>query len=274
MSLFTILGARGYIGSHLSLALRAAGHDVRTPERDAPRDSEPCGHIIYAIGVTGDFRQRPHDTVTAHVTALQSVLREAQFDSLTYLSSTRVYQGLPDGADEQCELHVQPSRPDDLYNLSKLMGESLGLHSGRPVKIVRLSNVFGGDFRSANFLTSILRAAITTGDITLHSAPTSAKDYISIHDVTELLPRIALKGQHAVYNLASGANVTHGQLTSRIAQLTGCKVRHAPQSPEIRFPSISTARIQAEFPWQPRCVLGALPALVAEFQNQQEPVAC
>ena len=84
---------------------------------------------IFAIGLTADFRSRPLDTMDAHVSALAEVLRCGRFDSLTYLSSTRVYAGLPRGCGN-ATLVVNPSDASDLYNLSKLAGEALCL--GRP----------------------------------------------------------------------------------------------------------------------------------------------
>ena len=49
--------------------------------------------MIYAIGVTADFRTRPFETMEAHVSVLCEILRDARLDSLTYLSSTRLYGG-------------------------------------------------------------------------------------------------------------------------------------------------------------------------------------
>jgi len=64
---------------------------VICPTRDESLDGRDLGHIIYCIGITADFRRRPHDTITAHVTKLQEVLTRTSFESLVYLSSTRVY---------------------------------------------------------------------------------------------------------------------------------------------------------------------------------------
>src|SRR5690349_9863815 len=125
MSHFTILGGQGFIGSRLTSWLRQRGHEVFVPRRDERLVGKQLGLAVYAIGVTSDFRQRPFDTVAAHVCRLNEVLRECDFESLTYLSSTRVYHGLQGIADENSRLTVDPQRPDELYNISKLAGESL-----------------------------------------------------------------------------------------------------------------------------------------------------
>lgn len=274
MSPFTVLGAGGFIGSHLARALEQAGHAVFAPARDANFSGRELGHVIYSIGMTADFRSRPFDTVTAHVAKLQQVLSGCDFASLTYLSSTRVYQGLAGPVDETSELCVNPLRAGDLYNLSKLMGESLALHGGRPTKIVRISNVYGGDYTSQNFLSSILRSAVETGSVTLESAATSSKDYVHLDDVVALLPRVALHGSSRLYNLCSGTNVSHAEMVACLQQITGCTVRYAENAAEIRFPRISNERLRAEFGFRPAAVLDDLPSLVESFRTHRELSAC
>ena len=78
---YTVLGASGFIGSHVANLARREGHDVDCPGRDENLDGRHLGHVIYSIGLTSDFRQRPHDTVTAHVTKLQEILTRTTFDS-------------------------------------------------------------------------------------------------------------------------------------------------------------------------------------------------
>ena len=137
MSHFTVLGAQGFIGPRLVAHLASEGHRVFAPPRHADWSGAHLGHVIYAVGVTHDFAARPFDTIAAHVSRFAELLSDGRFDSLVYLSSTRVYQGLSGTVDESADLIVNPTRPGDLYNLSKLTGESLALASGGPVRIVR-----------------------------------------------------------------------------------------------------------------------------------------
>lgn len=256
---WTVLGASGTIGRRLAAHLRAAGQTVDTPGRgDAGLYRRPLGHVIYAIGLTADFRQRPYDTVQAHVSVLAELLQQGDFESLLYLSSTRVY-GRAAGGREDSLLPVLAQHPSDLYNLSKLMGESLCLQDARAgVRVTRLSNVVGGeDADSANFVPSLVRQA-RGGRIVLQTAADSAKDYIHIDDVAELLPRIAAGGRERLYNVASGVQTTHAQWTAQLAVQTGCAVEVAPGAPTVRFIPVDIGRIRAEFDFQPRPVLAAL----------------
>ncbi len=259
MSRFTVLGASGAIGSRLVTALRANGHEVLAPEReDQHWQIQPLGHVIYAIGITADFRSRALDTVEAHVCVLAPLLRSAVFESLLYLSSTRIYGASALGR-EDTPLVVNPRAPSDLYNLSKLMGESMCMNCGRSgVRVARLSNVVGADdVDSPNFLPSLQREA-RAGHINLRTALTSAKDYIHIDDVLDLLPRIAQFGKHALYNVASGQQVTHQQWLDHLVAMTGCTAQVLEDAPVAGFAPVDVTRIQNEFGFKPRSVLSAL----------------
>lgn len=256
---WTVLGASGTIGRRLAAHLRAVGQTVDTPGRgDAGLYRRPLGHVIYAIGLTADFRQRPYDTVQAHVSVLAELLLQGDFESLLYLSSTRVYGRAASGR-EDSPLPMLAQDPSDLYNLSKLMGESLCLQDARAgVRVARLSNVVGGeDADSANFVPSLVREA-RGGRIVLQTTADSAKDYIHIDDVAELLPSIAAGGRERLYNVASGIQTTHAQWTAQLAAQTGCAVEVTPGAPAVRFIPIDIGRIRAEFDFQPRPVLAAL----------------
>lgn len=260
---FTILGASGFIGSHLLAHLEESGHECFAPARDdAAVFERELGHAIYCIGLTADFRQRPFDTVRAHVCFLAEVLEKARFDSLLYLSSTRVYAGAASG-DEEARLLA-----GDLYNLSKLAGEALCFASGREhVRVARLSNVYGNDFSSDNFLPAIIRAAVEEGRVVLNTALDAAKDYVSIDDVARILPRIALEGKQRVYNVAGGRNTSNRELLAKLAEITGCGVDAPPGVPATDFPRIVIGRLEQEFAYAPVAVLDCLEGLAAAYRR-------
>lgn len=266
---FTILGAGGFIGSALVSHLKANGHAVYAPARgDMQVFRHGLGHVIYCIGMTADFRSRPFDTVNAHISFLAQILQQASFDSLLYLSSTRVYAGAASGS-EVVPLQVDSSSPSDLYNITKLAGESLCRSCGRAgVKVARLSNVVGEDHRSQNFLFALIREALS-GQIELQTDPDSAKDYILLHDVVSLLPRIAVEGKDWLYNVGSGINLHHRAIVARLAELTACEVTIRQHAPLLDFPAIDVTRIHAEFGFSAASVLDTLPSLVAACRAHQ-----
>jgi len=257
---FTIIGADGFIGSRVCSYL--AAHRDWKCERIGRRDALPlgrhCGHIFYCIGVSGDFLQRPLDTMAAHVGVLERVLRECEFDSLLYLSSTRVYQR-SNSTSETSEITVQPAELSDLYNISKLAGEALCFSDRREtVRIARLSNIFDDSFTSPTFLTELFRQAKSSKKIQLHSAPDSAKDYLLLEDMLPLLAKIASQGRERIYNVASGVNTPNQAITDVFAKVLKCAVHYAPNAPTVIHPCMDVARIAGEFSFQRGDFLGSL----------------
>lgn len=267
---YTVLGSTGFIGSHVAALARQQGHAVDCPARNQCLNGRDLGHVVYAIGITADFRKRPHDTITAHVTRLQEILTGSTFDSLVYLSSTRVYARCGAGpVDETTPIPVLSTDFSDLYNLSKLMGESIALTHGARVKVARLSNVVGPDFDSDNFLMSVLRDCVTRGSVELGLALDSAKDYVSVEDVASILLRLGPEGRHPVYNIASGRQTTNQQIVTVLEQTTGARATFRAGAPNITFPPICIERVAEEFGFQPQAVEVMLPGLVKEYQRVQ-----
>lgn len=249
----TVLGAAGFVGSALVLHIRGLGLDCLAPTRgDEALYRQPLGHVIYTIGLTADFRTRPLDTVEAHVCVLRRLIAEADFESLTYLSSTRVYAG---GAEthEGASLRVNPNDASDLYNLSKLTGEALCLHSGRPgMKVARLSNVVGLRRDADTFIDQLLAEAQTTGRAVMRSAPDGCKDYIALADAQALLTRIATSPASGIFNVASGEQVCGGTVARLMYQVRGIQVDVAPNAPLWDFAPINTQRVRREFAFEPQ----------------------
>ncbi len=270
MTPFTVLGAGGFVGSHLSSYLAEQGHEVHAVGRHDPIPGRP-GHVVYCIGLTADFRQRPFDTVEAHVSELKTCLQSLSFESFTFLSSTRVYQRLPadEIGTEEAELTVNPNDPSDLYNLSKLMGESLCLaHANPAVRAVRLSNVYGGRDPSENFLTSVLGDAIGGGHVRLQTPPGAAKDYIAIDDVLVALERIPTRASSRLINLAAGQNVSNAEIASLLRRHLGCTVEEASSKASgVVFPPISIRRLREEVGLQPKSLADGFAALVADYRS-------
>ena len=247
----TILGAGGWIGTALVNSLRLRGRSVRAVDRAGLsrwlNSTEEPGTVINTIGLTSDFRQRPHDTVEAHVGLLSQVLRRQGLERLVYLSSTRVYARSAD-THETAALPCLSQDPSDLYNLSKLLGEALVLQDPRPgLKVVRLSNVVGLGQPETTFVGAVLQAARTHGVVTIQQPPNTEKDYVGLDDVVRLLPGIAEHGQERLYNLGSGRNTSHAEVASWLEQ-QGVVVGFAPTaSHSLSFPHLRIDRLRAEF---------------------------
>lgn len=267
MSVITVLGASGFIGSHLVARLQELNAPCFAPDRDEDLAGKSLGHLIYCIGLTADFRHRSFETIDAHICALLKTIKECQFDSLLYVSSARLYCGRETIANEDDPVQVNPLHPGHLYNLSKAMGESLSLNCGKPAHVVRLSAVYGADFASENFLSAIIRDAILKKRVVLETSPDSERDYVSIADVVDLLVRISTGGRQRIYNVASGINVSHRELTRTVSEFTGCYVEIIDRAPKMSSPIINIDRIKKEFGFQPSRFLDDLGKLIDLFKT-------
>ena len=265
---FTVFGGEGFIGRHMVRHLRESGATVFVAPRGDAAFSQDLGHVIYCIGLTADWRQRRYDAVRAHVAYLLSIVERHRFDSFLYLSSTRIYKRSHD-TDEGASFLVSPSDTDDLFDISKIMGESVCLGGAPTTRVARLSNVYGDDYGSDNFLSSVIRDALT-GSVTLRTSLQSAKDYISVEEVVGLLSQIALRGQHQIYNVASGINTSHEAIMSELRRLTRCELHISNGAPDGSFPGISTNRVQQEFGVSGTRVVDSLDRLVQDFRNHRD----
>ena len=266
-----VFGAAGFIGRHLCNHLEDQGWSVRAIVRgDQSWRGEDLGHVFYCAGLTADFRQRPYDAIAAHVSFAVEVLTGARYDSFLYTSSTRVYAG---GAEaiETARLSADPSDPSDLYNLSKLTGEAACLISPNPaVRVARLSNVFGHDPGSDNFISAIVREAVATGSVLVRSAPRSAKDYVGVGDVCRAMAAIATAGEARLYNVASGRNTPNADVIQALVAATGCAAAFEPGAPTVTFPSIDVTRLRALGVRDGQSIVEAIPDLVDQMQRHEQ----
>jgi len=267
--MITVLGASGFIGSRLAKTVAARGIECLSCGRSTALPEGDLGNVIYCIGLTSDFRSKPFETVEAHVCRLLELLRNGRFTSLLYVSSTRLYDGGRPVAKEEDAIRSAPLEPVALYNISKLMGESLAFASGKQVRVARLSNVYGDDFTSNNFLSAIIKEALSHNEVTIHTAATSGKDYVSINDAVHGLLDVATGGRHELYNIASGMNISTGILAEKIGELTGAKLKFQGATAPVESPRISIERMQNEFNFKPARLMDELEGLVASYRRNR-----
>jgi nucleoside-diphosphate-sugar epimerase len=266
--MFTVFGASGLIGRALCKALLDAGEEVRMPDRSWHGVvGVNLGHVIYSIG---DDRvdSAPFAVVDTHVSLLSKLLQRCRYDSFLYLSTTRVY-GESRDTKETANVSVDLAQPVDFYRLTKLTGEALCLTlKNEKVRIARLSNVSDVNPKSHLFLPTLIRHALEKHVIELSLTPDSAKDYILLDDVVSLLPRIARAGTQRLYNVASGQNISVGQIVEILQRVTGCRVRWHEGSADQRLKPIDIERISGEFSFCAKSLIKYLPSII-EATNQQ-----
>ena len=274
MVTFTVLGAAGFVGRALTVALQSQGHTARPITRGALaallETRRNVGHVVDCIGLTADFRSRPHDTAEAHVGVTARCLATLNCESFLFLSSTRVYARAP-STQEDTALTCSPTDPSDLYNLTKLAGEALCLSDPRDtVRVVRVSNVYGPGMDPDSFLGQVLHEGAATGAVRFRQSPESAKDYIGMAQLTRLLPAIATSGCHRLYNLAAGSNTAHGTIAAGLSRHFGWHCSFTLQAPTVTYCPIDNTRLAAEF----GPVLSDLSADLATLSPSTAEVSC
>lgn len=262
---FTILGANGFVGSALAKHLISCDDQVNLFKRSQSSWIEKLleqdlGTVFYCVGLTADFRKKTHETIEAHVCLLNQILQSARMDKLIYLSSTRIYECMQ-STHESLPILTDPNQLGHLYNLSKLMGESICLHGRKDAAVVRLSNVYGHGMCSENFLSAVLKEASTNKRVELQTTANSSKDFIHIDDVVTYLRRIALNGKHRIYNLASGRNTSNAQVAQVLTDM-GIDVSYSDGAASWSMPTIDVSRIENEFGGVRRNLVDDLPQLV------------
>jgi nucleoside-diphosphate-sugar epimerase len=260
---WTVVGARGFIGSAFVRRLQERGETVVSlTHSEAATTGIELGHVIYASGVAWDAEKRVADSVSMHIDVPLALLGK-KLQSLTYVSSTRVYGD----ASETGEASVSRIRANDVYAATKAAGEAVILADPRPAaRVVRLSNVYGPSFGSGLMLSDFLRQAATTGRIAVRSSSESAKDHVSVEDVVELTLRIATEGRERVYNIAAGRNTRQGDILDAIKAASGCQVDVDPQGRAVRFQPIEIERVRGEFNFTARDVVVDVPELWRAFR--------
>jgi UDP-glucose 4-epimerase len=257
MSIQTVIGARGFIGSRVASALKARGASVYEPERGDPDLlSRDLGVVFYCAGLTGDFDVRPFDTVEAHVGLLSQVLRSGRFERLVYLSSTRVYDSLgAQGGREDDLLRFDVTAPRNVYDLSKALGENLTLaRSGGRGVAARLANVFDWSDEAGGFLSDLLKRARRERQIVLPSAPLAGRDYIHVDDVIAALLAMG-EGGEGIINIASGVTVSNAQIAEVMAQAGWTLTLTGQGTPHSSVCDITKLRTLGIVPRDPRVVI-------------------
>lgn len=252
---YLVTGGCGFIGSHLSHALSAAGHSVRILDdlSTGSKDKAPAGSDLIVgdvadadavanacDGVDGIFHLAAvasvqkcseawlatHRTnLTGTVTVLDAATRNKT--PVVYASSAAVYGDnthLPLG--EQAE-----TLPLTSYGQDKLSGEHYARIAHRvhhvPSAGLRFFNVYGpGQDPSSPYsgvISRFIDAAKAGTPVTVFGDGEQSRDFIFVQDIVQLLllSMEKLEGRQLVFNGATGAKTTLLQLISTIEALVG-----------------------------------------------------
>ncbi len=158
--MISVFGHKGFIGSQVVRELQRREIPFYLPDRDEDVTGRQYGKLIYCIGLTADAKKKPFETIQAHINKLADIIRTAKYDEIVYASSTRVYVHGTGEISESDLIPVNTEDPFELFNLTKLTGESILFNTVPNSKVIRYSNVYGVDKDSDNFLTACNKGSV------------------------------------------------------------------------------------------------------------------
>ncbi|EMI2316014.1 SDR family oxidoreductase [Providencia rettgeri] len=265
MSLYTIFGGRGFIGSEFVRQLTKLGHDIYIPERnDANIYKKDLGTVIYAAGY-GDCENNAVNVLEANTVLLNRILNNSQFQKIVYISSTRVYMG-GNSTSEESNLIINFKDKRKLFNLTKLTSEEMCIKSGKECLIIRPSNVYGLALNSPLFLPSIIRDAINDQVVNMYVTPHYSKDYVHVGDVVSSTISLINKSQNGIFNIASGKNTNADSIANLLINKTGCKVNWLVENDIDFFSPIDISKIKSITDFYPSSVLDDINSMVQKFK--------
>lgn len=262
-----LIGARGFVGTHLRHAAAEAGLRVVAASRQGNDEVPPCdlldrvavGECVRAVApdlivnAAGDpsvARSWEHPDEAHALNAdgvrnlLEAAARSAPGAHLVCLSSAAVY-GQP-GEEAMPLAEAAPLSPVSPYGEAKLAMEAFcreaeGAGDLR-IAVVRAFNLIGPGqppFNAASSLARQIAEAELAGAAVVElllGNPEAARDLIDVRDAARALVQVASGGVTGTFNLCSGLAHTVAELAAALAPMTALEVE-ARVDPALARPS-------------------------------------
>jgi len=261
-----VTGGAGFIGSHLVESLLDSGADVlvvddfRLGRREHLGDGRPAGRLTV---IEGDIRSaadlrpvadfapdtvfhmaalhfipycnaHPQEALDVNILGLDAVIRAvraAPLRAFVFPSSGAIY-----GFGDEPWTETAPARPDEIYGISKWMGEQLmgRFHADRPdlrTVVARLFNTYGPRETNPHVLPEVMKALRAGRTIELGNL-WPQRDLIYVTDTAGALVAAA-QGDPGleVFNVGTGTGTTIEDVMETIGEITGhpVEVRQVPE---------------------------------------------
>ncbi|MDB5167021.1 MAG: UDP-glucose 4-epimerase [Candidatus Saccharibacteria bacterium] len=279
-----VIGANGFVGSHLVDELAEAGYAVRAFDRfsgpaqfkksdqvevfvgDIFDDQaihealDGIDYVFHSFSATTPFASDndPYGDITLNMLRNVQIFEqcvEAKVKKVMFMSSGGAVYGTLSEHKEANEMDAPiPVSP---YGIGKLGTEYYLAYFNRKYGMksisYRLTNPYGPrqPSHSKQGVIPIFIGKIKAGeDLTVYGDGTSSRDYIYIRDATKMIVESFVKAEHHTYNIGSGRQTNLNEIIESIEEATGlsAKVSHleAPKT-FLQNAQVSINRFTEEF---------------------------
>ncbi|HTD37945.1 MAG TPA: GDP-mannose 4,6-dehydratase [Candidatus Limnocylindrales bacterium] len=308
-----VTGARGFVGRHLTAALRARGHEVVEADHGPHDDALPVD-VTDALAVRAAFDLARPDAV-AHLAAQASVPASLADPAATLAVNARGTLHVLDAARAVAEdgmrprvlvvstgdvYGVQPREryplresapplPRSPYAASKAAAEALAqayAHSfGVDAVVTRAFNHIGPGqderFAVAAFAAQIARVAAGGEHVVSVGNLEASRDFLDVRDVCEAYA-LLLEGRGGageIYNVCSGTAMTMREMLRRLIEIAHVAVEVREDPARMRPADVpvsvgDAAKLREATGWAPRIPLAAaLRAVYDDVRARTAPAA-
>lgn len=246
--------------------LRVMSSDIRRLEglELGSGDLEGIVHLA-AIVSLDEARLNPRLAVETNVLGTLNMLeiaRRLDVERFVYASSVAVYgEPVAIPIDES-----HPTRPSNLYGLTKLMGEQLAMRYmddyGIGVISLRYFNVYGPRMRGGPYSGVIHRfvSALMRGEaVRIFGDGSQTRDFVYVEDVARANVSALTCGARGAFNIGTGVETSIRELLELLCDLMGASPREViyepPRMGDVRRSRASYEAAKTSLHWEPRTSL-------------------
>lgn len=250
-------------------------HRVRVVDLDV-RKLEGIGSMGGAEGVDGIIHLAaivsldealldPKLTMETNVIGTLNVLelaRKLDVSKFVYASSVAVY-----GEPQEVPIdESHPTKPANLYGLSKLMGEQLVMRYaedyGMEAVSLRYFNVYGPRMRGGPYsgvIHKFVTALLKGGPIKIFGDGSQTRDFVYVGDVAKANVRALFSGAVGIFNIGTGVETSVNELLGIIIEIMGIEPREVvhepPRKGDVRRSRACFNAAQSVLGWRPEVSL-------------------